>query len=102
MLSRDPKKRQEMIRLALKEKAPRTYQMLKGSRRLEKFLKNHDAAMMEDYDPGAVMGEMFDKAPEKQDYLKTLSKGYQAIAQLDEQTLATWLEFADPPITEPE
>ena len=100
MLPFDPKTRQEMIRRALEEKAPKTYQELERSGKLQKFLVDHDWAMMEDYDPMSAACEAVDQE-DPDDYLKQIQAGYRAISQLDEQTLATWLDFSDPPATDP-
>ena len=54
MLPFDPEKRQRWIRLALEEKAPRTYRQLVKEGKLQKFLKDHDRAMMEAYNPEEV------------------------------------------------
>ena len=45
----DPDKLRKMVRLALKEKAPKTYRELKRSRKLQKSLDDHCNAMMEGY-----------------------------------------------------
>lgn len=85
--------------MALKEKAPQTYQELEQSGKLPEFLVNHDSAMMESYDPMNAAGEAADAA-EKEGYQKQVSDAYQAISLLDEQTLATWLDFSDPQVEE--
>jgi hypothetical protein len=96
MLSPQPSVRQKMIELALKEKAPKTYLQLKMQGKLKEFLQNHDEAMMEDYDPIGVASEVMDQIPEDE-YQRKIQEGYAALARLDEQTLATWLDFSDPP-----
>ena len=42
-------KRLEMIRQALKEKAPATYSEVEASGKLQEFLEEHDAKMMASY-----------------------------------------------------
>lgn len=100
MLSPDPRKRQEMIRRSLAEKAPRTYKELKDSGKLQEFLVSHTLAMTESYDPMSAAIEAMDQE-DPNDYLKQIQAGYRAISQLDEQTLATWLDFSDSPTTNP-
>ena len=100
MLPFDPKTRQEMVRRALQEKAPQTYQELKDNGKLQEFVVNHTLAMMEEYDPMSVACEAVDQE-DPNDYLKQVQAGYRAISQLDEQTLATWLDFSDPPAINP-
>ncbi len=97
MLSPFPEKRQEMIRRALQEKAPKTYLQLQMQGKLQEFLESHDEAMMEAYDPMSVALEAADRVGEN-DPLRQVQEANQAVALLDEQTLATWLEFSDPPI----
>ncbi len=63
--------RRKMIRQALKEKAPLTYSELEASGKLQQFLEDHDAEMMMSYD--------------------------NAKNRAWEETLATFLEFSDPP-----
>ncbi len=99
MLPFIPQDRWKMIEAALKEKAPKAYQELKKSGQLQKFIANHDLAMMESYDPMKVSGEAMDQVPEEE-FLQKIQAGYQAISELDQQTLAAWLEFSDPPTTE--
>ena len=63
--------RLNMIREALKNKAPWTYSELESSGKLQQFLEEHDAKMMMDYT--------------------------NAKSRTWEDTLATFLDFADPP-----
>ena len=95
MLSPIPQDRWKMIEAALKEKAPKTYQALKQSGKLQQFIANHDLAMMESYDPMKASLEAMDQVPDGE-YLRQIQAGYGAIKELDDQTLATWLEFSDP------
>jgi hypothetical protein len=95
MLSPIPQDRWKMIGAALKERAPKTYQALKKSGRLQQFIANHDLAMMESYDPMKASLEAMDQVPDGE-YLQQVQVGNEAIRQLDEQTLATWLDFSDP------
>jgi hypothetical protein len=96
MLSPQPSERKKMIELALKEKAPKTYLQLRMQGKLEEFLQNHDEAMMESYDPIGVASEVMDQIPEDE-YQRKIQEGYTAVARHDEETLATWLDFKDPP-----
>ena len=63
--------RLEMIRQALKDKAPMTYKELESTGQLQKFLEAHDAEMMASYN--------------------------EAKNEVWEKTMANFLDFADPP-----
>ena len=63
--------RLKMIRQALKDKAPLTYSELEASGKLQQFLEDHDAEMM-------------------MSYANAKNPAW-------EETLATFLDFADPP-----
>ena len=63
--------RLKIIQQALKEKAPLTYSELKASGKLQQFLEDYDAEMMISY--------------------------ANAKSRAWEETLATFLDFADPP-----
>lgn len=63
--------RLKMIRQALKDKAPMTYSELEASGKLQQFLEDHDAEMMMSY--------------------------ANAKTPVWEETLAIFLDFADPP-----
>ena len=63
--------RVEMIRQALKDKAPMTYKELESTGQLQKFLEAHDAGMMASYN--------------------------EAKNEVWEKTMTNFLDFADPP-----
>ena len=63
--------RLEMIQQTLKDKAPMTYKELESTGQLQKFLEAHDAEMMASYN--------------------------EAKNEVWEKTMATFLDFADPP-----
>lgn len=63
--------RLKMIRQALKDKAPLTFSELEASGKLRQFLEDHDAKMMMSY--------------------------ANAKSRTWEETLATFLDFTDPP-----
>ena len=63
--------RLKMIQQALKDKAPWTYSELEESGKLQQFLEDHDAKMM-------------------MDYANAKNRAW-------EETLANFLNFADPP-----
>jgi hypothetical protein len=95
MLPFGPEKRQEWIKLALEEKAPRTYRQLVKEGKLQKFLKDHDRAMMAAYNPEEVAIQ----AARHQDGPNLDRAVNQALHRYTEEVLATWLEFSDPPTT---
>jgi hypothetical protein len=99
VLSPQPSTRQKMIRLALQEKAPRTYQELEKSGKLQKFLEDHDEAMMESYYLDNRASDAMDRIPDDQ-YERKIQEANAVQARVDEETLATWLDFSDPPESE--
>jgi len=56
-------KRLEMIRLALKEKAPVRYSEVEASGKLQEFLEEHDAIMMAQYND--AIKEVWEKTLER-------------------------------------
>jgi hypothetical protein len=100
MLPFDPEKRQRWIRLALEEKAPRTYRQLVKEGKLQKFLKDHDRAMMKAYNPEEVAVQAAKEGHRLQDGRRLDQDVNQALHRYTEEVLATWLEFSDPPTTE--
>jgi len=102
LMPTSPKVREEMIRQALKEKAPKMYRELERSGKLEKFLGERDWDMMEAYsqDRMAVSIKAAEEGRMKKDWLKATRDQNAALSQLAEQVLATWLEFSDPPTAE--
>jgi len=66
--------RVEMIRQALKDKAPMTYKELESTGQLQKFLEAHDAEMMASYN--------------------------EAKNEVWEKTMTNFLDFADPPLVD--
>jgi hypothetical protein len=101
MLPISQEKRLKMIEGALEAKAPRTYRQLKmqGKAKLEQFLKDHDEAMMESYNPEEVIIQAQKAGQEAKDGLKTIRDVNAALNRYTEEVLATWLEFNDPPTT---
>lgn len=86
-----------MIKDALEAKAPKTYRQLKMQGKLDEFLKDHDRAMIESLE---VLTEAQKAGQEQGDWLKLIRDGKAALSRLTEETLATWLQFSDPPTTE--
>jgi hypothetical protein len=95
MLPFSQEKRLTMIRGALQEKAPRTYRQLKMQGKLQQFLMNQDEAMMESYNPEAVILQAQKAGQEAKDGLKTIRDVNAALNRYTEEVLATWLEFSD-------
>ena len=102
MLPISQEKRLKMIEGALEAKAPRTYRQLKmaGKAKLEQFLKDHDEAMMESYNPEEVAVQAAKAGHESGDGLQLMRDVNMALNRYTEEVLATWLEFSDPPTTE--
>jgi hypothetical protein len=84
-----------MIEDALEAKAPRTYRQLKMQGKLDEFLKDHDQAMMESYNPDEVILQAQRAGQNAKDGLKTIRDVNAALSRHTEETLATWLEFSD-------
>ena len=101
MLPISQEKRLKMIEGALEAKAPRTYRQLKmqGKAKLEQFLKDHDKAMMESYNPEEVAIQAA-KRHRQGEGLQLMRDVNMALNRYTEEVLATWLEFSDPPTTE--
>lgn len=97
-----PKVRKEMIRQALKEKAPKMYQELEKKGELEQFLNQRDLEMMEAYsqDRMAVSNKAIEAGEKAKDWMKATRDQNAALSQLTEQVLTTWLEFSDLPTIE--
>ncbi len=94
--------RKQLVRDALKEKAPRTYRELEKSGDLEKFLDDRADDMWEAYgqDWMRVSGQAAEEGMKAKDWLRAMRDQHAALSRLTEQVLATWLEFSAPPTTE--
>jgi len=94
-LLKSQKLRLEMIRDALEAKAPRTYRQLKMQGKLDEFVRDHEAAMMEAYNPcEAIIGAQR-AGKEQTDGLKMIQDIYLALKRHKQEVLETWLEFSD-------
>lgn len=89
------KDRLQMIELALKVKAPATYLTLKRSGDLDRFVRQRESAMMESYDLEEEALTFKWAQKEGRDHLTHLQDFETMTRELWEQTLSTWLEFAD-------
>ena len=92
--------RLKMIEQAMKDQAPKMYAQMKESGRLQAFLENYDDQMMESYEEATTevtTNAIGPKGPK--DYMETVQQITMGNNRAWEETLATWLEFQDPPTT---
>ena len=86
-----------MIEAALQEKAPKLYRELKKEKKLQTFLKEREALMMESYDQAWEAGM---NQPEEKDYLKRIQQITEMERRAWEETMETYLDFSDSETTE--
>ena len=86
--------RLKMIRQALKDKAPQTYAALKSEGTLHQFLTDHDEQMMASFWDSEIAAVQ--QLPKPETYQDNLQNQTQARARAWEETLAVYLDFADP------
>jgi hypothetical protein len=93
--------RKQLVKEALKEKAPRMFRELERSGKLEQFLDDRADDMWQAYlqDHMQVLDEAQKEGQKAGDWLKLMRDQNAALSRLTEQVLSTWLEFSDLPTT---
>jgi hypothetical protein len=90
------KERRQMIEQALKDKAPKTYRELNQAGKLKEFVANQEEQMMESYQRAwseVTTETAMSKVSNPMERLQAQTMGE---SRVWEETLATFLEFADP------
>jgi hypothetical protein len=93
---------QEMIRVALKTKAPKVYHQLKANGQLSKFLEEGSAQMEEAQESLGFQAMMKAKEQAQKEGKNPIEEAALinlALHQVDEAIMGTFLEFSDPPTT---